>query len=150
MMRTGFFILAAMLLLAPAARAGSDITVINSAERPKGLPFSMAIKAAGLIFLAGHLGRDAKTGALPADVESQTRLALENISRTLGLAGSSLERVVRCTVYLSDMADFNAVNRVYATFFPEDRMPARTTVAVTALARQARIEIACTALAGGE
>jgi 2-iminobutanoate/2-iminopropanoate deaminase len=80
-------------------------------------------------------------------VGPETRQTLENIKRVLEHAGSSMDRVVKCTVFLQDIADYAAMNEVYATFFPEDP-PARSTVAGSGLALGARVEIECMAVAG--
>src|SRR5438067_1381661 len=77
----------------------------------------------------------------------QTRQALENVKAVLAVAGSALERVVKCTVFLSDIRDYAAMNAVYATYFPKDP-PARSTVAGSGLALGARVEIECLAVTG--
>jgi reactive intermediate/imine deaminase len=81
-------------------------------------------------------------------IAGQTRQSLENVKAVLVYAGSSLERVVKCTVFLADMRDFAKMNEVYATFFPKDP-PARSTVAVSGLALGARVEVECMATVGG-
>jgi len=80
-------------------------------------------------------------------VGPETRQTLENIKRVLEHAGSSMDRVAKCTVFLQDIADYAAMNEVYATFFPKDP-PARSTVAGSGLALGARVEIECLAVAG--
>ena len=96
-----------------------------------GLPFSSAIVANGLVFVAGRVGRG--DGGKPLDgIEAQTRKVMEDISAVLQRAGSSMDKVVRTTIFLTDRADFRAMNAVYATFFPEDP-PARSTVEVSNL-----------------
>ena len=81
----------------------------------------------------------------PATIEDETRLTLENIGRILALAGSGFSEVVRCGVFLADIRDFDAMNAVYASVFPEPR-PARTTVQVGALPGGIKVEIDCVAL----
>jgi reactive intermediate/imine deaminase len=84
---------------------------------------------------------------VPGGVGPETRQTLENIKRVLEQAGSSMDRVVKCTVFLQDIADYAAMNQVYATFFPKDP-PARSTVAGSGLALGARVEIECMAVVG--
>jgi 2-iminobutanoate/2-iminopropanoate deaminase len=110
-------------------------------------PYSQAIRAGGLLFCSGQLGLDASTKALvPGDVAAQAQRALENVRAVLDAGGSSLEQVVKTTIFLVDMNDFAAVNAVYATFFP-GTPPARSTVAVAALPLGGRVEVEAIALA---
>jgi 2-iminobutanoate/2-iminopropanoate deaminase len=104
-------------------------------------PYSQAIAADGWLFLSGQVGLDPASGKLvEGDVGAQTERALLNLQGVLEKAGASLADVVRCTVYLREMADFAAMNAVYARFFPQEP-PARSTVAVAGLPRDARVEI---------
>jgi 2-iminobutanoate/2-iminopropanoate deaminase len=110
-------------------------------------PYSQAIKADGLIFASGQIPLDPATMQLiEGDIRAQTERVLKNLRAVLEAAGSSLEKVVRTTVYLADMADFAAMNEVYATFFGATR-PARSTIQAARLPRDARIEIDVIALA---
>ena len=111
-------------------------------------PYSQAIVAGGLVFTAGQIALVPGTGTLVAgDVAAQTRQVMANLEAVLAAAGSSFARVVKTTIYLTDMADFAAVNEVYAVHFPENP-PARSTVAVRALPKGAAVEIDVVALAG--
>ena len=104
-------------------------------------PYSQAIACDGLFFASGQVALDPDTGQLVAgDVSAQTERALQNLQAVLEKGGASLASVVRTTVYLRDMADFAAMNAVYARFFP-GVPPARSTVAVAGLPRDARVEI---------
>ncbi len=104
-------------------------------------PYSQAIVCDGLLFSSGQIALDPATGALvPGDVAAQTERVLLNLQAVLEKGGSSLGSVLRATVYLRDMADFAAVNAVYARFFP-GVPPARSTVAVAGLPKDARVEI---------
>jgi 2-iminobutanoate/2-iminopropanoate deaminase len=110
-------------------------------------PYSQAIRAGDLVFTAGQLGTDPATGKLAGDsVAEQARQALANLAAILDAAGSGLDRVAKVTVFLVDIADWPAVNEVYAAIMPEP-FPARSAFAVRELPRGARVEIECVALA---
>jgi len=122
--------------------------VFQSASLPRALPFSSVVRGGDTLYVSGNLGNvPGKFELVAGGVAAQTRQALDNIRESLAVAGSSLDRVVKCTVFLADMADFQAMNEAYREFFPIDP-PARTTVGVKALAMNARVEIECIALAG--
>ncbi len=95
-------------------------------------PYSPGVIAGNLVFVSGQAGRDPSTGALPDGVEAQTEQALRNVEAILQAAGSSLAHVVRCGVFLVDIAEFPQMNGVYARTFGDHR-PARTTVEVSDL-----------------
>ncbi|WP_433977356.1 RidA family protein [Erwinia sp. E_sp_B01_9] len=90
-------------------------------------PFARAVEANGFLFLSGQLAMNAKGEPVPGTVEEQTRLIMKNISETLEVCGSSLDRLVKVTVWISDMAHFSAFNEIYRSYFP-DGFPARSTV----------------------
>src|SRR6476661_2867113 len=109
-------------------------------------PYSQAIKAGNLLFLSGQVPIDPATGQLVADdIAQQTRRVFENLGAILEAAGLSFDAVVRTTVYLLDMNEFAAMNEVYATFFSAPA-PARATVQVSRLPRDARVEIDAVAM----
>ncbi|HEY3248509.1 MAG TPA: RidA family protein [bacterium] len=109
-------------------------------------PYSQAVKANGFVFLSGQVALDPGTGQLVGqDIKQQTRRVLENIKAVLTASGSSLEKVVRCSVFLKDMNDFGPMNEEYGSFFKE-LPPARSTVQVAKLPRDALIEIDVIAL----
>ena len=113
-----------------------------------GLPFSSAVSVGDLLFLSGQIGVKPGTRDLvPGGIGAETRQTMENIKSVLEYAGSSLDRVVKCTIFLADMGDYAAMNTVYATFFPEDP-PARSAMGASGLAFNAAVEIECIALAG--
>jgi len=122
--------------------------VIRSDRAPLPIgPYSQAIRAGGLLFLAGQLALDPATGQfLAGDIKTQTRRALESLAAVLEAAGSSMDRVVKTTVFLKDMNDFGAMNEEYASFFRE-LPPARTTIQAGRLPRDALVEIDLIALA---
>jgi 2-iminobutanoate/2-iminopropanoate deaminase len=123
-------------------------TVISTELAPKAIgPYSQAIRANGFVFCAGQTPIDPAVGKLiEGDVQAQTRRVLHNLAAILEAAGTSLARVVKTTVFLTDMANFKAMNEVYAEFFAE-HPPARSTVAVAGLPLGAQVEIECIALA---
>jgi 2-iminobutanoate/2-iminopropanoate deaminase len=143
-MRAAFFAVACFIAMPLAAQ---DHQVIHVNE-PPGLPFSSATRVGNLLFLAGQVGNTPGTRQLAdTGIAGQTRQAFENIKTVLAAAGSSLERVVKCTVFLTSMGDYQEMNAVYATYFPKDP-PARSTVAGSGLALGARVEIECIATTG--
>ena len=103
-------------------------------------PYSEGVRSGGLIFLAGKTGGDGEPG-----VQAETRRTLVSIQDALERFGSSMDRVVKCTVFLVDMSDWGAMNEVYAEFFPENK-PARTAVGIS-LGGDTRVEIECIAAA---
>jgi 2-iminobutanoate/2-iminopropanoate deaminase len=112
-------------------------------------PYSVAVTAGGLLFASGQLGLVPATGELAAGgVEAQARQALHNLTAVLEAAGLTTDAVVKTTVFLADMADFPAVNAVYAEAFGEP-YPARSTVEVAALPKGARVEIEAIAVVSG-
>ncbi len=121
--------------------------IIATSAAPAAIgPYSQAVRVGSLVFTAGQIGLDPATGQLVADdVEAQTRQVMANLAAVLVAAGSDLSRIVKTTIFLTDMADFPTVNAVYGSFFTE-APPARSTVAVAALPRGARVEIEAIAL----
>lgn len=121
--------------------------VITSQQAPQAIgSYSVAIRSGNLVFASGQIGLDPTTGELVSGgVEAQTRQALTNLRHVLEAAGSGLHAVVKTTVFLRNMADFPAMNAVYAEFFPENP-PARSTVAVAGLPKEALVEIEAIAL----
>jgi len=112
----------------------------DKAPKPMG-PYSQAIVEGDLVYLAGMGPVSPETGKPElGDIRAQTTLTFRNVKAVLEAAGSSLDRVIRCTVYLQDIADFAAMNEVYAEFFGTAR-PARSTVQAAALPRGALVEI---------
>jgi 2-iminobutanoate/2-iminopropanoate deaminase len=117
-------------------------SVISAQDAPQAIgPYSQAIRAGDLIFASGQLPVDPASGQLvDGDVGAMTRQIFANISAVLAAAGSSLEKIAKVTVFLADMGDFAAMNAAYAEFFPASP-PARSTVQVARLPKDARIEI---------
>lgn len=122
---------------------------VKTDHAPKAIgPYSQGIKAGDFVFTAGQAGVDPATAKLvEGGIAEQTRQTLKNVQAILEAAGSSLDRVVKCGVFLHDMADFQAMNAVYAEFFPPDKNPpARTTVQAAKLPMGALVEIDAVAL----
>ena len=122
--------------------------VIQTDQGPKAIgPYSQAIQAGGLLFLSGQIPIDPKTGELvQGDIRQQTQRVLENIKGILESQGLLLDDVIKVTVFLEDMGNFNPMNEVYASYFSSSP-PARSTVEVSKLPRNAGIEIEAIALA---
>ena len=109
-------------------------------------PYSQAIKANGFVFVSGQIPIDPQTGEfVTGGITEQTARVLKNLTGVLEAAGSSLEQVVKTTVFLADMKEFSSMNEVYKDFFPS-APPARSTVAAAGLPRDARVEIEAVAL----
>ena len=111
-------------------------------------PYSQAVKAGGMVYCSGQIPIDPATGNFVSDVVGeQTEQVLKNLSEVLKAAGTTLDDVVKTTVFLADMNDFAEMNEVYARFFSENK-PARATVQAARLPRDARVEIECIAVSG--
>ncbi len=122
-------------------------SIVFSADAPAAIgPYSQAIKAGNVLYLSGQIGMNPATGELVSDdVREQTARALQNMKAVLAAAGATAENVVKTTVFLTDMADFQAVNSVYAETFSSDA-PARSCVAVAALPKGAKVEVEAVAV----
>ncbi len=139
-------IIAVLLILVPVSGLAQDKEVIQAPGSLEGLPFSSAVRVNSMLYLSGQIGNLPGTRQLaPGGVAAQTRQTLENIKAVLEYAGSSMDRVVKCTVFLLDIDDYAAVNEVYAAYFPEDP-PARSAMAASGLALGAAVEIECLAV----
>jgi 2-iminobutanoate/2-iminopropanoate deaminase len=116
--------------------------VIATDRGPKAIgPYSQAIRANGFLFVSGQIPLDPATQQLvPGDIRAQTERVLENLKGIVEAAGSSLDRVVRATVFLTDLNEFAAMNEVYGRYF-RNQPPARSTVQVSRLPREVRVEI---------
>ncbi len=124
------------------------IDSIQTDRAPQAIgPYSQAVKANGLVFASGQIPLDPTTMQLvDGDIRVQTERVFNNLKAVLEAAGTSLERVLKTTVYLADMNDFAAMNEVYSTFFNSTR-PARSTIQAARLPRDVRVEIDVIALA---
>jgi 2-iminobutanoate/2-iminopropanoate deaminase len=125
--------------LAPARLHAQERRVFNPPGAPTNLPFSNGIQVGDMLWVAGT------EGTVSGDIVSETQTALENVKKVLDAAGYTPGEVVQVTVYLADINDFNAMNLVYKTFFPDPK-PTRTTVQVAHLVNNAKIEITSVAI----
>ncbi|MDB2439896.1 RidA family protein [Hellea sp.] len=132
---------------------GLSLIMVTSLTMPliaaaQSSPFSRVIEANGVIYLAGHLGRDSETRSYGETMGQQTKATLENIGTTLESVNADFADIVRCQVFMTDISKFSEMNAAYRQFFPSNP-PARTTVGVASLAAaDALIEIECTAVRG--
>jgi 2-iminobutanoate/2-iminopropanoate deaminase len=124
-----------------------DKTQISTTKAPAAIgPYSQAIRSGQFLYTSGQIPLDPTTGTIVGDdVQTQTHRVLQNMQALLESAGASLNSVIKTTVFLTSMSDFQAMNEVYATYFG-DVAPARSTVAVVELPRKALVEIECVAL----
>ena len=123
------------------------IEIVATEEAPAAIgPYSQAVVAGGVVYASGQIPLDPKTGEVErGDVGTQTHRVFRNLRAVLQAAGSDLDHVLRCTVYLSDMADFGTVNGIYAEYFGDHR-PARATVQAAGLPKGVDVEIDAIAL----
>jgi 2-iminobutanoate/2-iminopropanoate deaminase len=140
---------AALAITSPASAAPTRPEV-EHLGRPnlngQALPFSDAVRVGDVLYLSGQLG--VVDGKLPDGIEAQTKQALENVGAILKRAGLGYTDVFHCTAMLSDMANWPAMNKVYVTYFPEGKRPARSAFGASGLALGALIELECQAYAG--
>lgn len=124
-------------------------SMVSTADAPQAIgPYVQAVRAGGLLFVSGQVALDPKTGAIvDGGIEEQTRRVMDNLAAILAAGGSGLDRVVKATVYLTDLGQFEVMNRVYGSYFPGEK-PARVTVQVSRLPRNSLVEIDAIATAG--
>ena len=140
----------ACLLFVSSAWADVEVEYLAS-DRAKSLnlPFSEAVRVGDMLYLSGQLGNLPGTLDLaPGGIEGQTRQVMANIQRILEANGSALDRIVKCTVMMADMAEWPKLNEIYVTYFPGPK-PARSAFGAAGLAVGARVEIECWATVGG-
>ena len=118
-------------------------TAVSTSGAPSAIgPYSQGVRSGSLLFCSGQIPLDPSTGEIvKEDVEGQARRCLENLSAVCEAAGWSLANAVRCTVYLTDMADFARVNEVYGSFFEGSEPPARVAIGVASLPKGADVEV---------
>ena len=130
---------------ASAAPATPAAVYVATEGAEAGRPFSPAVRVGHMLYLSGQIGTDSAGRLVPGGIEAETRQTMENIRAVLARGGSSLDRVVKCTVMLADIREWGAMNSVYVTFFAERRRPARSALGASGLALGARVEIECLA-----
>ena len=130
--------------LALALTASAQAPVYTPMGGPVPRPFSAAVTVNGFIYLSGQLGTDSTGKVVAGGVTAETKQALENIKSLLKAQGATMDDIVKCTVMMADMAEWPAMNTVYATFFTK-HFPARSAFGTTGLALGARVEIECIA-----
>ena len=116
--------------------------IVNTDKAPAAIgPYAQAVEIDSLVITSGQLPIDPATGAFPEGIAEQTRQSLTNVKSILAEAGLGMDKVIKTTVFLSDMNNFGAMNEVYATFFGEGGYPARSAVEVARLPKDALVEI---------
>ena len=121
-------------------------TIIKTDKSPAAIgPYNQGIVAGGFLFTSGQLPINPVTGQVPSSIEEQTAQVLDNLKAIIEEAGSSMEKVVKCTVYLQNFSDFEVMNKIYATYFTWSA-PARATVEVSKMAKNALVEIDAVAI----
>jgi 2-iminobutanoate/2-iminopropanoate deaminase len=122
--------------------------IISTNEAPAAIgPYSQAVRSGRFLFCSGQIPLDPKSGQIvPGDIDAQTRRVLNNIAAVLRAEGATFEDVVKTTVFLTDLGDFQTVNEIYGSYF-KNQPPARSTVQVAALPKGARVEIEVIAVA---
>jgi 2-iminobutanoate/2-iminopropanoate deaminase len=141
-MRFPGLVILALMLSAPAM-AQDGVEAYRVEGLPDWAPFSSAVRAGDTLHVSGHLGRlPGTTQIIDGGAGPETTQTLANIEATLALAGATLQDLVSCTVYLTDIADYEAMNAAYAAAL-DGHQPARVTAGVQALALGARVEVAC-------
>ena len=133
----------------PSELADADTAQYLTPYGPPTRPFSPAVRVGDLIFLSGQIGTAATAngGLIAGGIDAETRQTLDNIKQVLTDIGSSMDRVVKCTVMLADMKEWDQVNVIYRTYFAPGRLPARSALGANGLALGARVEIECIASA---
>lgn len=116
--------------------------ILKTTQAPAAIgPYSQGIAADNFVFVSGQLPINPATGEMPEGIQAQAKASLENVKAILEAAGTSLDKVVKTTCFLSNIADFVAFNEVYAEYFPASNAPARSAFAVAALPKGALVEI---------
>jgi 2-iminobutanoate/2-iminopropanoate deaminase len=136
-----------VLMLAKDSKHGTKPMVVSTKDAPSASgPYSQAIVAGGFVYVAGQVSRDPSTNKIvEGDISAQTDRVMKNIAAILAAAGSSMDKIVRTTIYLKNVSDFSKMNQVYATYF-KNSPPARSTVGVDLPAPGALVEIDVVAL----
>jgi len=142
LIRTSIFLMFLPIISCTRDNVGTlNKKIISTDKSPAAIgPYNQGIVAGGFLFTSGQLPIDPVSGEIPTTIEEQTKLVLENLKAIIEASGSSIDKVVKCTVYLQDMNDFATMNKIYATYFKENP-PARACVEVSKMAKNALVEI---------
>jgi 2-iminobutanoate/2-iminopropanoate deaminase len=135
--------LAALVVLAGCATSRPAEYLSTTVGPPR--PFSPAVRVNGMIYLSGQIGTDSTGKLVSGGIQAETRQTMENIRAVLTRTGSSFDRVVKCTVFLADMKEWEAMNEVYVTYFAPGKRPARSAMGASGLALGSKVEIECIA-----
>lgn len=136
----------ALAATAACARPSTLEVEFIPSPRPNAV-FAQAVRVGNVLYLSGQIGADSTGRLVPGGLQTEARQALNNIKSVLDKAGSGMDRVVKCTIFLADIRDYADFNEIYATYF-RARKPARSAFAATGLALNARVEIDCIAVVG--
>jgi 2-iminobutanoate/2-iminopropanoate deaminase len=136
----------ALVLALPATLAAQQPEFLQPYGPPT-RPFSPAVKVGNVLYLAGQIGTppDASGAPVAGGIAAETKQTMENIKDVLAKTGSDLDHVVKCTVFMADMKEWDAMNAVYRTYFKDGKFPARSALGANGLALNARVEIECIA-----
>ncbi len=132
----------------PVTASPNDVRFVVPTGAASTLPFSPVVQVGNVLYIAGQLGTDATGKLVAGGIGPETRQTMENIRALVLANGSTMDRVVKCTVMLADINEWGAMNAVYVTFFPNNK-PARSAFGTSGLARNGRVEIECMAIVGG-
>ncbi len=147
-MKNGILFVLLLVVLSSACKAQknqiSEIQFV-SGEAFKAFPFSEVVRVGNMLYLSGQIGTDQNLKVVSGGIAAETRQTMENIKAVLERNGSSLDRVVKVTVFIADMKEWPEMNKVYATYFP-NHFPARSALGANGLALGAKIEIECIAV----
>jgi reactive intermediate/imine deaminase len=137
-----------LAMTAPAEAQGRGPRVTyHQPDGPPQYPFSPAVQVGPIVYLAGQIGDRADGTLAPGGIEAETKQTMENIKTILGKIGLTMDDVVKCTIFIADMAEWGRMNSVYRTYFKVERLPARSAFGANGLALGARVEIECVAAA---
>jgi reactive intermediate/imine deaminase len=140
-------LLAVLVAMSAGCTRPSTIEVEFMPSPRPGAVFSPAVRVGNLLFLSGQIGADSAGRLVPGGLQAEARQALNNIRGVLERNGSSLDRVVKCTVFLADIKDYADFNEIYVSYF-RARKPARSAMAASGLALNARVEVECIGVTG--
>ncbi len=123
--------------------------ITSESAQAANLPFSLAVRVGDVLYLSGAVGNvDGKFELVPGGIEAESKKTMESIGNVLRLAGASYDDIFKCVVYLADMSEWGAFNKVYTPYFKPGRFPARTAIAARELIMGARVEVECWAYGG--